>query len=387
MSAQITDDWLKGSAPQSVCAMLTSVGHQAWFVGGCVRNALLDAPITDIDITTDATPERVMALAKRAGFDPVPTGFDHGTITVVVNGAPFEVTTFRRDVETDGRRAVVAYAGSIDEDAHRRDFTMNALYAAPDGQITDPLGGLPDLVARRVRFIDDAGDRIREDYLRILRFFRFHAWYGDPDGGLDAAALAAIAKLSAGLETLSRERVGAEMKKLLAAPDPAPSVAAMVQAGVLAHVLPGADARALAILVHHEQAIGAAPNPIRRLACLGGEQHTERLRLSKAEARRLARLLETRGSTAPPEELGYRFGVDEGRDVALLTAALLETDLPPDLNPRLEHGAAKTFPVTPRDLMPRHTGPDLGARLRTLEDRWIASGFSLGREDLISGGE
>lgn len=383
MSARITDDWLRGAAPQSVCAMLTDGGHQAWFVGGCVRNALLGAPITDIDITTDATPERVIELAKRAGFHPVPTGFEHGTVTVVVQGAPFEVTTFRRDVETDGRRAVVAYAGSIEEDARRRDFTMNALYAAPDGQITDPLGGMSDLVARKVRFIDDAHDRIREDYLRILRFFRFHAWYGDPAGGLDPAALAAIAELSAGIETLSRERVGAEMKKLLAAPDPAPSVAAMVQAGVLAHVLPGADPRALPILVHHEQSIGAAPNAIRRLASLGGDEHTERLRLSKSETRHLARLLVARGSSAPPEELGYRLGVDEGRDVALLTAALLETDLPSELEARLERGAKATFPVTSGDLMPRYSGPALGARLRTLEDRWIASGFSLERNDLM----
>ncbi len=176
MMKRISADWLTGKQPQAVCAMLTEAGHQAWFVGGCVRNALIGAPISDIDITTDAPPERVTILAKNAGFHPVPTGFDHGTVTVVVQGHPFEVTTFRHDVETDGRRAVVAFANTIEDDAHRRDFTMNALYAAPDGLVADPLGGLPDLEARRVRFIDDAHDRIREDYLRILRFFRFHAW-------------------------------------------------------------------------------------------------------------------------------------------------------------------------------------------------------------------
>ncbi|GKY86475.1 CCA tRNA nucleotidyltransferase [Sinisalibacter aestuarii] len=384
MSARITDDWLRAEGPQAVCAMLTRAGHQAWFVGGCVRNALLGEPITDIDITTDATPEQVTELAKLAGFHPVPTGFEHGTVTVVVHGAPFEVTTFRRDVETDGRRAVVAYAGSIEEDAHRRDFTMNALYAAPDGRITDPLGGLPDLAARRVRFIDDACDRIREDYLRILRFFRFHAWYGDPENGIDEAALAAIAELSAGLETLSRERVGAEIKKLLAAPDPGPSVAAMVQAGVLHRVLPGADAVALPILVHHEQALGVAPDPLRRLACLGGDHYADRLRLSKAEARHLGRLVEHRGSLAAPEELGYRLGADEGRDVALLSAALLETTPPADLLARLAAGAKAVFPVRPRDLMPDFEGQALGNRMRLLEDRWIASGFTLGRDDLLA---
>lgn len=383
MSPRISAAWLTGAAPQAVCAMLTEAGYQAWFVGGCVRNALLGAPISDIDITTDAPPERVTSLAEAAGFHPVPTGFDHGTVTVVVKGAPFEVTTFRRDVETDGRRAVVAYTGSIEEDAHRRDFTMNALYADPAGLVADPLGGLPDLDARRVRFIDDAGDRIREDYLRILRFFRFHAWYGNPEAGLDAEALAAIAALSGGLETLSRERVGAEIKKLLAAPDPGPSVAAMVQTGVLARVLPGADARALPVLVHHEQGLGVAPDPMRRLACLGGDNYRERLRLSKAEAGHLGRLSDYRGSAAGVAELGYRLGAEEGRDVALLNAALLETPLPDGLNDGLATGAGARFPVRPADLMPAFTGPALGARLAELERRWIVSGFTLTREQLL----
>ncbi len=383
MKARITDPWLTGKAPQSVCRMLVEGGHQAWFVGGCVRNALIGAPISDIDITTDATPDRVTALARARGFHPVPTGFDHGTVTVVVKGAPFEVTTFRRDVETDGRRAVVAYAGSIEEDAHRRDFTMNALYADATGTIADPLGGLSDLEARRVRFIDDARDRIREDYLRILRFFRFHAWYGDPAAGLDAEALAAISALSGGLETLSRERVGAEIKKLLAAPDPGPSVAAMARTGVLGCVLPGADARALPILVHHEQALGAAPDPMRRLACLGGDDHMERLRLSKADARRLARITQHLGTAAGPAELGYRLGADEGRDVALLNAALMQHPVAEGVEAAIARGAAARFPVAPRDLMPAYKGPALGARLAALETLWIGSGFALTRDDLL----
>ena len=205
---RITENWIKDQAAQKVCAMLTDAGKQAWFVGGCVRNALLGAPVSDLDISTDARPEEVIALAAAAGLKPVPTGIDHGTVTVVVDRHPFEVTTFRRDVETDGRRAVVAFADTMEEDASRRDFTMNALYAAPDGTVVDPLGGLPDLEARRVRFIGDPHDRIREDYLRILRFFRFHAWYGSD--GLDRDGYAACAELSDGLENLSKERVGQE---------------------------------------------------------------------------------------------------------------------------------------------------------------------------------
>ncbi len=245
--------WLDDPATRAVCRALTGSGHQALFVGGCVRNALLGRPVADIDIATDATPEEVMALAGAAGLHPVPTGIAHGTVTVVAEGRPFEVTTFRRDVETFGRRAVVAYTRDIAEDAARRDFTMNALYAGPDGTVVDPLGGLPDLLARRVRFVGDPAARIAEDYLRILRFFRIHAWYGDPASGLDADGLAACAAAQAGLARLSRERVGAETAKLLAAADPAPAVAAMAAAGILARVLPGADATPLAALVHLER--------------------------------------------------------------------------------------------------------------------------------------
>lgn len=383
MTRRINESWLTAKAPQALCALLARAGYQAWFVGGCVRNALLGAPITDIDITTDANPQTVTDLAKNAGFHPVPTGFEHGTVTVVVEGEPFEVTTFRRDLETDGRRATVAFAQSIEEDAHRRDFTMNALYADPTGEIADPLGGLPDLEERRVRFIDDAAGRIREDYLRILRFFRFHAWYGNAEAGLDPEGLAAAAHLADGLEALSRERVGAEMKKLFAAPNPAPSVAAMAQSGVLARVLPGADATALPILIHFEQASGIVPNPLRRLACLGGADHMDRLRLSKDEARYLDLLLDQRGTAAGPGELGYRFGRDAGIDIGLLRAAALEQPLPETFQAELRRGETAKFPVRPRDLMPKVQGAALGQKLRKLEDRWIASGFTLPREELL----
>ncbi len=243
---KIAGDWLDHPGTQALCTALESTGYKALLVGGCVRNALLGVPVADIDIATDASPETVSTIAEAAGFKPVPTGIDHGTVTIVAEGRPHEVTTFRRDVETDGRRAVVAFSDRIEEDAERRDFTMNALYADRQGEVIDPLDGLPDLLARRIRFVGDAETRIREDYLRILRFFRFHAAYGDPEGGLDPEGLAACAALSAGLGTISRERITAELKKLLSARDPAPTVAAMAQSGVLLHVLPGADPRALA---------------------------------------------------------------------------------------------------------------------------------------------
>ena len=231
---RITGDWITRESTQALMKALNDAGHKALFVGGCVRNALLGVPVADVDIATDALPEEVMRIALAAKMKPVPTGIDHGTVTVVSGSIPHEVTTFRKDVETDGRRAVVAFATDVADDAHRRDLTINALYALADGTLVDPLGGLPDLKARRVRFIEDAEARIREDYLRALRFFRFHAYYGDPAAGMDPEALAAIAANLDGLDTLSRERVGAELLNLLAAPDPAPAVAAMAQTGALA---------------------------------------------------------------------------------------------------------------------------------------------------------
>nr|WP_242514427.1 CCA tRNA nucleotidyltransferase [Rhodovulum sulfidophilum] len=364
--------------------MLTEAGYRALFVGGCVRNALLGVAVSDIDIATDARPGKVMELAEAAGFKAVPTGFDHGTVTVVAAHVPHEVTTFRRDVETFGRRAVVAFADSPEEDARRRDFTMNALYATPAGEVLDPLGGMPDLRARRLRFIDDADARIREDYLRILRFFRFHAWYGDPSNGLDPGGLAACATNSAGIETLSRERIGAELKKLLAAADPGPSIAAMAATGVLARTLPGADPRVLPVMIHLEAALGLAPDPIRRLAALGGEDVAGRLRLSKAEARRLGRIAEGAAAGEGPAVLAYRVGPEEARDAVLLRAASLGADLPEGLGAEIARGAQARFPVAAADLMPRFSGPALGQMLKRLEADWIASDFRLDSAALIA---
>ncbi len=381
---RVTGDWLHRPETQAVCSMLTGAGHRALFVGGCVRNTLLGEPVSDIDISTDATPDIVSNLAEQAGLRPVPTGVDHGTVTVVSGGLPHEVTTFRHDVETFGRHAVVAYTDRVEEDAVRRDFTMNALYAEPDGTLVDPLGGLADLRARRVRFIKDASARIHEDYLRILRFFRFHAWYGDPVGGLDAEGLAACAALSAGIETLARERVGAEMRKLLSAPDPAPALAAMAAAGCLARALPGADPAALAPLVELEANAGLAPDPVRRLAAVGGEDPRGHLRLSRSDARRLDTVGRAARDTAGPAELGYRLGPEDGRDALLVRGALTGTPVAQAALNAVETGGAATFPLTAADLMPEYVGPALGARLAELETKWIASGFALTRHDLLN---
>ncbi|MBI6629332.1 CCA tRNA nucleotidyltransferase [Pontibaca salina] len=382
---RITDPWLKTPATQSVCALIEAGGAQALFVGGCVRNALLGVGVSDIDIATDAPPERVIELARKAGIKTVPTGLDHGTVTLVADGLAHEVTTFRRDVATDGRRAVVAFSGDVAEDAARRDFTMNALYARPDGTVIDPLGaGLDDLHARRVRFIGAASDRIREDYLRSLRYFRFHAWYGDLDQGFDPEALSAIAQNLDGLSQLSAERVGAEMLKLLAAPDPAPSLAAMRSTGVLGQLLPGADDRALAPLVHLETQAGIAPDSLRRLAALGPVDAENKLRLSRAQRKRLEQMQEAASGLMAAAELGYRLGESGACDALLLRAAWSEQPWQSEWQGAAARGAAAEFPLTAKDLMPRLTGPALGARLAALTQEWIDSGFALDRKELLA---
>ena len=319
---RIDQPWLSAPETQAVFAALTADGADAFVVGGCVRNALLGVAVSDIDIATNATPETVLDLAKKAGIRAVPTGIEHGTVTLIEGGIPHEVTTFRKDVATDGRRAVVAFATDIAEDAARRDFTVNALYARPDGSIVDPLGGMQDLKARRIRFIGTAQDRIREDYLRSLRYFRFHAWYGDQEAGFDPDALSAIAANLDGLERLSRERVGAELLKLLGAPDPAPAISVMRQTGVLGQILPGSEDRALAPLIHLEGEAGLKPDQIRRLASIsGGADLQGALRLSKEQVRKLDRIYEAAMGTMGAGELGYRLGAEQGCDALLLRAA------------------------------------------------------------------
>lgn len=380
---KVSGEWLERPATQNVCKMLEDGGHQALLVGGCIRNALLGETVSDIDISTDAKPERVIALAKAAGFRAIPTGIDHGTITVVADHIPHEITTFRKDVATDGRRAVVAFSDRVEDDAHRRDFTMNALYATRDGVVVDPLGGLVDLKARRFVFIDDAGQRIQEDYLRILRYFRFHAWYGDQDAGMDAETLAAISENLAGLDSLSRERVGSEMRKLLAARDPSPAVATMRQCGVLLQVLDGADDKALAPLVHLEGAQDVAPNAMRRLAALGGADVGDALRLSRKEVAEFNLLRAQVAEMQSGTELGYRLGAEVGLSVLLLRSAILEMPFDPTSLDQLRKGAEAEFPVKPADLLNAYQGPALGQKLRELEKTWIESGFQASKSELL----
>ncbi|WP_424928776.1 CCA tRNA nucleotidyltransferase [Amaricoccus tamworthensis] len=380
---RVEGSWLTDPSTRRVCDAFSAAGARVLFVGGCVRNSLMGRPVTDVDMATDEVPERVMEIVSAAGLRAVPTGLDHGTVTVVSDGTGFEVTTFRRDEETTGRHARVAWSADLNEDAARRDFTMNALYATPDGEVLDPLGGMNDLRAGLVRFVGDADRRIAEDYLRILRFFRFYAWYGNPEGGLDADGLSACAAGTDGLAQLSRERVGAEISRLLAAADPGQAVAAMSTSGVLNAVLPGSLARFLPVLVEHERALGVEPRWLRRLAVLGqSPDWTDALRMSKADRRAFGAIGKALDAMYPPAVSGYYFGRDTALDAALIQGASLEMPLAPDLIAEIDRGASAKFPVRAADL--DETGAALGEALRLLEAKWVSSDFHATKAQLLS---
>lgn len=366
-------EWTRRADLAALVAAIDPAGEGVvrW-VGGAVRDSLLGLPVKDIDMATRLVPEAVVERLTAAGIRSVPTGLAHGTITALTEGGPVEITTLRRDVSTDGRHATVEFSDDWQEDASRRDFTINALYADPaGGEISDFFGGLDDLAARRVRFIGDARARIAEDYLRILRYFRFQARYGSEPA--DAGAESAIADLAAGLRGLSRERVGWEWLRLLAHPDPAATVQRMGELGVLTHVLPEADPAALPALIAAEHACGIAPDPLRRLAAMLpadpplAEAVAARLRLSTAQKKRLATAAARAGAPGDPFALAYRLGTVGATDRLLLAgldAAPIQ-DWPIPVLP-LKGGA-----IVARGL----AGPDVARVLRAVENAWIAEGF------------
>jgi tRNA nucleotidyltransferase/poly(A) polymerase len=375
--------WLNDPVVARVWTAIEAGGYDIFFVGGCVRNVLLGEVASDIDMSTNAHPDTIMKLAKNAGLQAIPTGIDHGTVTVVSSGTPFEITTFRRDIVTDGRRAVVAFSDDIIDDARRRDFTMNALYARPDGSIVDPLGGIQDVLDRRVRFIENACQRIREDYLRTLRFFRFTACYGAIDQGFDPDALNAISSNLDGLEGLSAERVGVEMVKLLNAPDPAVAIAVMRQTGALNVILHGVDDTWLAPLIHVENLLDLLPDPMRRLAALGGMGVETTLRLSKAQTRLLMQYRDGIGSVTGAGELSYRLGADVAKGIIALRCAYSGSSPVKEVVDRIGAGSEAKFPIKAIDLMDEFGGPALGKRLKELEAEWIASDFVKTKEQLL----
>ena len=385
---------------RALLKVLTRDGGDARFVGGAVRNAIIGEDVSDIDIATPLAPQTVMQRLRSAGFAAVPTGIDHGTVTAIVRGQPFEVTTLRRDVTTDGRRATVAFTTDWAEDAARRDFTMNALYANADGEIFDYVGGLADLRARRVRFVGDARTRIREDYLRILRLFRFHAWYGK--GNLDAGAFAAAENEKAGLKLLSGERVQKELLRLLQAKNPVPSLAQMQRVSILAEILPaGLQLERLERLVAIDVAEGRGADKLLRLAALmpddvkAARKLAAALKLSNTDRDRLVDAAEAErritSSLSPREarQLLYRLGAQRFHDQLRLRWSQSDdgaSDVRWSKLLRLAHSWKKPdFPLDGRDVMAKgiDEGEKIGTSLRALEEESIEADFAPDRRALL----
>jgi poly(A) polymerase len=372
-------------------ALLDRDGEEARVVGGAVRNALLGQKVGDIDVATTAVPQEVVRRVEAAGQKAVPTGIEHGTITAVIDGRPFEVTTLRQDIETFGRKARVAFGRDWKADAQRRDFTINALSVSADRRIHDYVGGRADIAARRVRFIGDPANRIAEDFLRLLRFVRFHAWYGE--GALDAAGLHACIMARAGLDQLSRERVRMELLKLLLAPHATPTLAVMAEAGLLGTVLGGVPLLAsFENMVKVEAATGAEADAVRRLGALGvylmedAERLAQRLRLSNAESERLLALeywwrVSPAAGAQAARALLYGLGPVAFTDRVLVAwARSPEGAADPawhDLAVLPQRWTAPGFPLRAADFIRRGVpkGPELGAAIRAAEQAWIAADF------------
>lgn len=410
MSGIAGQSWFSKPGLQRIFSLLNADGGEARVVGGAVRNALMGLPVGDIDMATTLPPQDVVERAKEAGIKAVPTGIDHGTVTLVVDGEGYEVTTLRRDVTTDGRHAEVAFGTDWKEDAERRDLTINALYADASGEVIDLIGGLADIETKTVRFIGDAATRIAEDHLRILRFFRFFAYYGS--GRPDADGLRASARAKDKLSTLSAERVWSEMKKLLSADDPSRALLWMRQAGVLAQILPETEKWGIDSihgLVASEQALGWRPDPMLRLASIippDAERVaalSSRLRMSKNEAARLdqwakAPAVDPSLAETALDRLLYRQGVEGVKtrlklalssaraDMSSGEAAMQKIAKLSTLLARAEKFNKPSFPLSGADVLAAGLppGPQVGEVLSELEAAWVDGNFAADRETLLS---
>ncbi|MFL6690772.1 MAG: CCA tRNA nucleotidyltransferase [Alphaproteobacteria bacterium] len=389
----LRDSWMTAPEARAVLDALTKGSVEARFVGGAVRDALLQRPVADVDIATPLPPDEVTRRLEAAGLAAIPTGIEHGTVTAISNGKPFEITTLRRDVATDGRRATVAFTTDWKEDAARRDFTINALYATRDCEVFDYFDGIRDLEAGRIRFVGDPVTRIREDYLRILRLFRFHAWYGR--GDIDAAALQAAVAEKSGVAKLSGERLRTELLKLLQAENPAPAIRVMAAAGILGAFLPDPfDVQRLERLVDIDRANIFPPDALLRLAALlpdepdTAELVAERLKMSTADRERMRGLLTPNERIVPhlsdrdARKLLYRLGQQQFRDRLRLRwaedAEISNAVRWLALLAIADAWQRPVFPLSGRDVIDAGVvkGPLVGRILSELEEWWIDSDFT-----------
>ena len=376
--------WLRNPSAQKLSKLYKSFGYQVLFVGGCVRNTILKMPVTDIDLATDAQPEEIIKIAKENNIRFVPTGLAHGTITLIIDNKNYQITTFRTDFDHDGRYAKVEFTESLLLDASRRDLTINALYCNHVGEVIDPLNGLDDIKKQKIKFIGNPNERIKEDNLRILRFFRFQAIYGNNNLEIDSIALEACHNHKSKLAALSKERITSELRKILSAPNPLEVIIKMNETGVLNELFQNVSIDSLEAYLKTEEKFKININWLGRLLSLQVTQEEESLKLTRCEFKFLKQTKSAIENQIHVLEFSYYNGVENGKIYSILQNFRHNIILSKNLLNQINSLATKKFPITAKDLMPEIRGKKLGEALRSLEDRWIKSNFTLSKKDLLA---
>lgn len=381
---KLENNWLNQPSAQCLSKAFKNYGHQALFVGGCVRNSILKVPVTDIDMATDALPETIIRISKENNFKFIPTGLTHGTITIIIDKIAYQITTFRSDIANDGRHAKVEFTTSLLLDASRRDLTINALYCDSNGKIIDPLNVLKDLNNRIIKFIGDPNKRIAEDYLRILRFFRFQAIYGNELLEINLPALNACREHKSQLATLSKERTTSELRKLFSSNNPTRTIIKMIDTGILNQLFESCSVNSFVSYIKAEKKYKIKINWIGRLLSLQGSNIEEVLTLTRRELKMIKYTKKAIKQNMPIFEFSYYNGMEYGIMYLLLQHGMKKTILNKISINKVSSIVTRKFPVTAKDLMPKLKGKKLGDELKKLESQWIKSDFTLNKNQLLS---
>jgi len=381
---KLENNWLNQASAQCLSKAFKNYGYQALFVGGCVRNSILKVPVTDIDMATDALPETIIKISKENNFKFILTGLTHGTITIIIDKIAYQITTFRNDITNDGRHAKVEFTTSLLLDASRRDLTINAIYCDSYGKIIDPLNVLEDLNNRVIKFIGDPNKRIAEDYLRILRFFRFQAIYGNEMLEINVPALAACREHKSKLVKLSKERITSELRKLFLSNNPTRTIIKMTDTGILNQLFKNCSINSFISYIEAEKKYKIKINWIGRLLSLQGSNIEEVLTLTRQELKMIKYTKKAIGQNVPIFEFSYYNGIEYGIMYLLLQHGMKKTTVNKILINKVSSIVTRKFPVTAKDLMPKLKGKKLGDELKKLESQWIKSDFTLNKNQLLS---
>ena len=388
MKYEFDKAWNSDSTLKTLIHSLESAGGEAYLVGGCVRNTILGKPFTDIDIATDLLPEQVVKISKKEGYKVIQTGLPYGTVTIVNAGRKFEVTTFRSDIKTYGRKASVKFTADIKLDAMRRDFTMNSIYMNISGQIIDPLESMGDLLKGKIKFIGNPSERIREDKLRILRFFRFLAEFNKGRSDIDQDTMEALYKYKKEVKSLSRERIWMELKRILSVPEPQHIFSIMIEKGILDEALPSIELEGLSKVVSAEKKYSVSTSHLIRLFSLNktiGKKWANYVSLTSNEAKILEFIKESLVHYKDLKTVAYKFGRVVAEGWLLNYDDGFSEMIPSKISEIIDNGCNTFFPVSGVDLLEEmEEGPELGRQMEWLEDLWIKSGFTMGKKELLS---